>query len=116
MDRHQVIGFSSRFGKPPLQKLVKRFQVLQPPVLPRPYFAQIATELDKAGIFLRLFALLPSQDLIDLGEHEPSTLAVQLGRKRRMFSNYAQQANQDFVLLSTAPKRLPPTPNDRRSV
>src|SRR5437899_3641141 len=87
MDRHQVIGFSSRFGKPPLQKLVKRFQVLQPPVLPRPHFAQIATELDKTGIFLRLFALLPSQDLIDLGEHEPSPLAVQLGRKRRMLSN-----------------------------
>src|SRR6266513_5897358 len=95
MDRHQVIGFSSRFGKPPLQKLVKRFQVLQPPVLPRPHFAQIATELDKAGIFLRLFALLPSQDLIDLGEHEPSPLAVQLGRSEEHTSEL--QSRFDLV-------------------
>src|SRR5205807_7440371 len=80
------------------------------------HFAQIASELDKAGIFLRLFALLPSQDLIDLGEHEPSPLAVQLGRKRRMFSNSAHQANQDFLLLAAAPKPLPPNPDVRGRV
>ena len=70
MDRHQVISLSSRLGKPPLQKLVERFQVFQSPVLASSDFAEVTPQLDEAGIPIRLVSPLPSQDLVDLGQNE----------------------------------------------
>src|SRR5881397_3287032 len=73
--------------------------VVQPPVLPGPHFAQISSQFHKPGIFLHFLALLPGQDLINFGEHELGSPAVELGRHRRISSNEARQANQAVLLL-----------------
>src|ERR1035441_9274656 len=39
------------------QELVKRTQILQPPVLSRPHLAEIPSKVHKAGVTLRLFLL-----------------------------------------------------------
>ena len=102
----QLLGeiASGKYGPdgrlPSEAQLVKRFQVLQPPVLPGPDFAEISSEFHKPGIYLRFLALLPGQDLIDLGEHELSSPAIELGQHRRISSNEARQANQGFLLLA----------------
>jgi len=80
VNRHHVIGLSSGFRKPPLQEFIKRPQVLQPPVLACPHFAQIPSQFHKASIFLGFLALLPGQNLIDFGEHELGSPAIELGQ------------------------------------
>jgi hypothetical protein len=45
-------------AKPSLQKFIERLQVLQPPVLTRPYLAQIPAQIDEACVALDFF--LPS--------------------------------------------------------
>src|SRR5207245_5203467 len=88
----------------------KRLQVLQPPVLSCAHFAQISSQLHKAGVFLRLFALLPGQDLIDFGEYELGSPTVELGQHRRIPSNEARQANQAVLLLAAGSAWPRPTP------
>src|SRR5207302_716016 len=50
VDGHQVVRLPSRFREPPRQELVKRSQVLQPPVLSSPHLAQISAQVDEAGV------------------------------------------------------------------
>src|SRR5205814_550160 len=52
MNGHQVVGLASGLREPELQKIIKGLQPLQPPVLSSPYFAEIAPELNKAGVAL----------------------------------------------------------------
>ncbi len=73
MNGHQVVSFPPGFGKPFLQELIEGFEIVEPPVLPGPDLAQVATELHKPGIALPIDGLLPAQDLIDLGQHEQSS-------------------------------------------
>ena len=69
VDGHQVVPLPSRFPEPPCQEVVKRTHVLQPPVLPRPHFAEIPAKLDETGVALHLsLSAFPRQDLVDLGE------------------------------------------------
>ena len=70
VNRHQVIGFPSRLGKFLLQKLFKRLQIVDPPVLTGPHFAEIATQLDKALVPLPLGRPFPVQNLVELLQHE----------------------------------------------
>ena len=49
-------------------------------------FAQIPSQLHKASIAFRLSSSFPGQDLVDLGENEQSSLAIELGRHRRILS------------------------------
>ena len=42
VDGQQVLRLHSRFREPPLQEFVKRFQILQPPVVSRPHLAQVS--------------------------------------------------------------------------
>ncbi len=65
LDRHQVIGLASGLREPFLQKIIEGLQSLQPPVLARTYFAEIAPEIDKVGIALPIDRLLPLKDLVD---------------------------------------------------
>ena len=66
VNRHQVIRFPSRLGKFLLQKLIKGLQIVDPPVLSCPYFAQVPTQLHKARVSLPLRRLFPMQNLVDL--------------------------------------------------
>jgi hypothetical protein len=52
------MAFPPRLGKPPLQELVERLEISQPPILPPPYFAQIAPQFDELGVSLRLLPLV----------------------------------------------------------
>src|SRR5207244_3663842 len=76
---HQVIGLASRLREPPLQKLIEGLQLFQAPVLASSDFAEVSSEFHKACVFFSFFALLPSQDLIDLRKHEERPLRIQLG-------------------------------------
>src|ERR1017187_818701 len=91
----QVVRLSSRFREPPRQELVKRTQILQPPVLSRPNLAQIPAEIDKAGVALCLFLFFPRQDLVDLGEDKQCSLAIELGRYRHRPKTKVCQTDQD---------------------
>src|ERR1017187_2510002 len=108
VDGHQVVRLSSRLRKPLRQKLVKRLQVLQPPVLPCPHLAQIPAKLHEASVPLRLFLPFPSQDLVDLGQNKEGTLAIELRGHRWPPSKQVRQTDQDR-LLACARVRLRPS-------
>src|ERR1019366_1697990 len=95
VDGHQVVGFPSRFRKPPCQELVKRLQVFEPPVLPCPHLAQIPAKLDETSVALCVFLLLPGQDLVDLGEDKQGSLAIELGGHRHRPKTKVRQTDQD---------------------
>ena len=57
--RHQVVGFPSGLRKPPLQKLIERLQVLQPPVLTGTHFAQVLAS--STNLVSRSFSCRASQ-------------------------------------------------------
>src|SRR6266849_10249653 len=104
VDRHQVIGFSTRFRKALLQKFIERLQVLQSPVLPCPDLAQVLPQLHKPRVLLLLFALLPTQDLIDLAQDEDRSPTIQFRCHGSPSVNpQARQANQGRSLLPSAP-------------
>src|SRR3989442_1700301 len=46
--------------------------------------------------------LLPGQNLIDFGEHELGSPAIELGQHGRILSNEARQANHAVLLLAAA--------------
>src|SRR6266852_5940499 len=104
VDRHQVIGFSTRFRKALLQKFIERLQVLQSPVLPCPNLAQALPQLHKPRVLLLLFGLLPAQDLIDLAQDEDCPPTIQFRCHGSASVNpQARQANQGRSLLPCAP-------------
>src|SRR6266446_619606 len=104
VDRHQVIGFPTRFRKALLKKFIERLQVLQSPVLPCPNLAQVLPQLHKSRVLLQLFVLLPTQDLIDLAQDEDRPPAIQFRCHGSSSVNpQARQANQDRSLLPCAP-------------
>src|SRR5579871_6146249 len=95
MDGHQVVGFAPRLRELLLQKLVKRFQIIQPPVLPGTNLAQIAAQVDKMTIPFLVGAVLPGQDLIDPGEDQSRSAPVELGwHEGSAVSRQGGQANQ----------------------
>ena len=69
VNRHQVVGLPSGLRKPALQELIERLQVLQPPVLAGPHFAQVLAQFHKPGIALVLVPCLPGQDRVDPAQH-----------------------------------------------
>src|SRR6185369_17254088 len=83
MDRHEVIRLPPRFREPSRQKLVKGLQFLQPPVLPRPHFTKVSSQFYEPSVPLCFRAPLPSQDLVDLGQNEQSSFAIELGQHGR---------------------------------
>ena len=95
MNRHQVVGFPSGLREPSLQELIKRLQLLQPPVLASPHFAQMLSQFHKPGIALVLMPCLPGQDRVDLAQHLLGTTAIQLGRHGRILSSQVRQTDQD---------------------
>src|SRR6266404_8376502 len=100
VDRHQVIGFPTRFRKALLKKFIERLQVLQSPVLPCPNLAQALPQLHKPRVLLLLFGLLPTQDLIDLAQDEDRPPTIQFRCHGSTSVNpQARQANQDRSLL-----------------
>src|SRR5271156_3828198 len=75
--RHQVISLPPGFGEFLLQKLIKRLQVVHPPVLSCPYFTQIAAQFHKARVPLLLHRPFPVQNLIDLLQYKQGATAIQ---------------------------------------
>src|SRR5260370_35707026 len=61
-------------------------------------------QFDDLGIALRLFPLLPCEDLVDLVQYEERSLAIELRWHRRVPSKQARQANQGLLLLNAAPE------------
>src|SRR5690348_6670552 len=112
VDGHQVVSLAPRFRKAPLQKLVKRFQVLQPPILSCSNLAQISSQFHETSIPFRTSPLLPGEDLVDLAEHEQGAPFFQLGSGRRVLSNQAHQSNQRRLLVGApvATHSDPPCP------
>src|SRR5438105_15924768 len=99
VDRHEVVRLPARLREPPFQKIIERLQVLDPPILTRPHLAQISTKFYELGVATHLYPLLPSKDLVDLPEHKPSSLGVELGQDRWLISTQAHQTHQrDFLL------------------
>src|SRR4029077_10501283 len=78
----------------PLQKLIEGLEILQPPVLTRPDFAQIPSQFNEAGVPLGFRSPFPGKDLIDLGQHEQGPSTVELGRHWRVPKTQARQASQ----------------------
>src|ERR1700732_5341621 len=106
VDLHEVVSLPSGLRKPPRQKLIKRLQFLQPPVLPRPYFTQVSSQLYEPGVPLGFRPALAGQELVDLGQNEQGPFAIELGQHGRSLSTQARQANQGRLLLGDA--RAPP--------
>ena len=79
VNRHEVIGFPSRFGEFLLQKLIEGLQIVDSPILTGPHFAEVAAQLYKAGIPLPLRRPFPVQNLVDLLEHKQSSTLIQSG-------------------------------------
>ena len=77
VDGHQVIGLPARFRESLLKELIKRFQVLQPPVLSCPNLAQILPELDEPHVPLLVLRLLPGENLIDLVKDKQGPPAIE---------------------------------------
>jgi len=61
VDGHQVISFTSRFWKPPLQELIERLQLLHPPVLSGTDFTQISFRAPQSGCLSRLPCAAPKR-------------------------------------------------------
>ncbi len=78
VDGHQVVGLAPRFRELPLQEIVERHQIVEPPVLPGADLAQIAAELHEPGIALPIDGLSPSQDFIDLRQHKQGPASIEL--------------------------------------
>ena len=53
--------------------------MLYPPILSRANFAQITSEFHEPRIALDFLPLFPSQDLVDLSEHEQRSATIELG-------------------------------------
>src|SRR6516225_3326626 len=95
MDGHQVIGFSSRVGKSLFEEIIKRFHLLEAPILPRPHFAQVTTQIYKPEIALEYPLVVPSEDLVDLAKDKHSPLEIEFWRHRRSPVNpQVRQASQ----------------------
>jgi len=62
-----VVGFPSRARKSFFEEIVKGFHLLQAPILPRPHFAQVTTQIHKPQIALVYPLLVPSEDLSQAG-------------------------------------------------
>src|SRR5713101_7975309 len=88
--------------------MVKRLQVLQPPVQSRPHLAEIPAELDKAGVPLCLFLPFPRQNLVDFGEDKQCSLAIELRGHRRKPSKQVRQTDQDQLRVCV---RVQPRPS-----
>ena len=56
----------TRFREALGQELVKRRQVLQPPVLAAAHLAQVAAQVDEVDVPLALLFLLPDKNLVEL--------------------------------------------------
>ena len=102
MDRHQVVGFPSRFGESSCEEIIERRQLFNSPVLPRSNLAQIATEFDEARVAFFLILLFPRQNFVNLRKDEDRSSVIQLGQHGRIPSKEARQANQGFLLQSVA--------------
>src|SRR5271168_3794635 len=76
---HQVIRLPPALGEFLLQKLIKRLQIVHPPVLTGPHLAQVAAKLHKTGVSLLLRRPFPVQNLIDLFQYEQGATVIQLG-------------------------------------
>src|SRR5579863_3434303 len=99
MNRHQVVGLAARLRKFPRQELIEGLQIVDPPVLPGPRFAEITSEFHKAGIALLLRSSFPGQDLVDLGENKHSPTTIQFWRHERVsVTPQTGQANQGLLL------------------
>jgi hypothetical protein len=70
VDRQKVVAFRRGFRGPMLQEVVERLQVFQAPVLSRSYLAPRSAQFHEPDMLPRLFAVLPSQDFVSLGEDE----------------------------------------------
>src|SRR5882762_5490937 len=66
VDGHQVIRLAPGLWELSFEELIKRTNVVHPPVLSCPNLAQIAAQFDKLRIPFADGCLLPSQNLIDL--------------------------------------------------
>jgi hypothetical protein len=66
MNGHQVIGLPPGVREAPLEEFIKRFQLVQPPVLSGADFAEITTQIHEALIPFVRPILVPSEDLVDL--------------------------------------------------
>src|SRR5271157_3538351 len=105
----KVAGLPSGLREPALQELIERLQVLQPPVLASPDFAQVLAEFYELGIALVLVPCLPGQDLVDLAEYNHGPAAIELRRHGRTPSKQVRQTDQDRLPACG----LGPTPPDR---
>src|SRR6185437_905031 len=91
---HEVVGFSAGLGEAFFKELVKRGQVLEPPVLSCPHLAEVLSQLDKAHIPLLFFSPFPSEDLVNLVQDQQSAPSVEICLHRCSVSPQARQANQ----------------------
>src|SRR5690242_15727307 len=96
---HQVVGFAPRLREPPLQEIIEGRQLLEPPVLTRPHLTQITPKLNEASVLFRFLSPLPTEDLVNLRQHEHCTFLVQLRRHRRCPSTQVRQTHQGSELL-----------------
>src|SRR5487761_727019 len=91
---HQVVRLATRIGEALLQEFVEGSELVEPPALSGADFAKIAPQFHEFGVSLALDACLPSEDLLDLGQHEQSSLAIDLrGHQRLSADPQTGQAN-----------------------
>src|SRR5579864_8422191 len=92
---HQVVRLPSRLREFLLEKLIKRFQIIYPPILSCTNFAEIAAQLHKSSVPLLLGRPFPGQNLIDPAQNEEGPAAIQLRcHERKPATPQIGQANQ----------------------
>src|SRR5258708_40331873 len=90
--------------------MVKRLQVLQPPVRSRSYLAQISAEFDEAGVPL-CFVPLPRARISSIfGQNKKARLRLSFGGHRRKPRKQIRHTDQDqlWVWGQGRSRRNPP--------
>src|SRR5579872_6299356 len=99
VNRHQVISLTTRVREAFLEEFIEGAELVKPPVLSCPNLAEVAPEIDEFPIPFALHPFLPSQDLLNPGEHKQGSPAIELRRHQRLPVNpQAGQANQGHLL------------------
>src|SRR5580700_6991748 len=78
VNRHQVVCFPAGLREFLLEELIKRFQIIYPPILSGTNFAEIAAQLHKSSVPLLLGRPFPGQNLVNPTQNEESPAAIQL--------------------------------------
>src|SRR5487761_968709 len=96
---HQVVRLATRIGEALLEEFVEGSELVKPPVLPGADLAKVAPQFHEFGVSLAFDACLPSENLLDLGQHEQGSLAIELrGHQRLSVNPKTGQANQGHSL------------------